>query len=162
MKKSTKTKTACDGARVELAHQEKKHALQLTLTKKNILAQALNMQLNTSMCPNKKNEQSSSHLCHLICERHSFVACATPFLHILNMAAAVWQLVNENDGACVIAVFNAVLHCHAILLLLFHELVVVTSLAITVVLQLMYWAQQSMWLNACCGGLVCEDCVCAP
>ena len=78
------------------------------------------------------------------------------------MAAAVWQLINENDGACVIAVLNAVLHCHATLLLLFHELVVVTSLAITVVLQLMYWAQQSMWLNACCGGLVCEDCGCAP
>ena len=52
----------------------------------------------------------------------------------------------------------AMLHC----CLLFHELVVVTSLAITVVLQLMYWAQQSMWLNACCGGLVCEDCGCAP
>jgi hypothetical protein len=30
MKKST---TACDGARVELAHQEQKHALQLTLKK---------------------------------------------------------------------------------------------------------------------------------
>ena len=120
------------------------------------------MQLSTSMCPNKKHEQSSSHLCHLICERHSFVARATPFLHILSMAAAVWQLVNENDGACVIAVFNAVLHCHAILLILSHELVVGTSLAINVVLKLMYWAQQSMWLNACCGGLVCEDCVCAP
>ena len=78
------------------------------------------------------------------------------------MAAAVWQLINENDGACVIAVLNAVLHCHAILLLLFHELVVVTSLATTVVLQLTHWAQQSMWLNACCGGLVCEDCGCAP
>ena len=129
---------------------------------KFILAKALNMQLNTRMCPNKKNEQSSSHLCHLISERHSFAACATPFLHILIMAAAVWQLINENDGACVIAVLNAVLHCHATLLLLFHELVVVTSLAITVVLQLMYWAQQSMWLNACCGGLVCEDCGCAP
>ena len=118
------------------------------------------MQLNTSMCPNKKNEQSSSHLCHLICERHRFVACATPFLHILNMAAAVWQLINENDGACAIAVLNAVLHCHAILLLLFHELVVGTSLAINVVLQLMYWAHG--YVNACCGGLVCEDCVCAP
>ena len=76
------------------------------------------------------------------------------------MAAAVWQLINENDGACVIAVLNAVLHCHAILLLLFHELVVGTSLAINVVLQLMCWAHE--YVNACCGGLVCEDCVCAP
>ena len=74
----------------------------------------------------------------------------------------IWQLINENDGACVIAVLNAVLQCHAILLLLFHVLVVATSLAIIVVLELMYWAQQSMWLNACCGGLVCEDCGCAP
>ena len=76
------------------------------------------------------------------------------------MAAAVWQLINENDGACVIAVLNAVLHCHAILLLLFHELVVVTSLAMPVVLQVVHWAHHS--LGVCCGGLVCEDCGCAP
>ena len=76
------------------------------------------------------------------------------------MAAAAWQLINENDGACVIAGLNAVLHCHAILLLLFHELVVAASLAITVVLQLVHWAHDN--LGACCGGLVCEDCGCAP
>ena len=133
----------------------------MTQTKKH-LSKGIEQAVEHKYVPKQKKEQSSSHLCHLVSERHSYVACATPFLHILNMAAAVWQLVNENDGACVIAVFNAVLHCHAILLLLFHELVVGTSLAINVVLQLMYWAQQSMWLNACCGGLVCEDCVCAP
>ena len=76
------------------------------------------------------------------------------------MAAAAWQVINENDGACVIAGLNAVLHCHAILLLLFHELVVFTRSAITVVLQLMHWAHDN--LGACCGGLVCEDCGCAP
>ena len=127
---------------------------------KFILAKALNMQLNTSMCPNTKNEQSSTHLCNLISERHNFVACATPFLQILFMAAAIWQLINENDGACVIAFLNAVLHCQAILLLLFHELVVATSFATTVVLQLMHWAHDN--LGACCGGLVYEECGCAP
>ena len=76
------------------------------------------------------------------------------------MAAAAWQLINEHDGACVIAVLNAVLHCHAILMLRFHELVVVTSSAISVVLQLMHWAHHN--LGACCGGLVCDVCGFAP
>ena len=75
------------------------------------------------------------------------------------MDAAVWEVINENDGACVIAGLNAVLHCHAILLFLFHEFVVVTRSAITVVLQV-NWAHDN--LGACCGVLVCEDCGCAP
>ena len=99
-------------------------------------------------------------MCHLTSERQNFVACATPFLHIVFMAAAVWQLINVNDGACVIAGLNAVLHCQAIFLFLFHELVVDTSSAMTVVLQLMHWAHDNF--GACCGGMVCEDCGCAP
>ena len=96
----------------------------------------------------------------LISGRLSFAAFVTPFIHILIMAAAIWQLINENYGACAIAALNAVLHSHAILLRLFHDLVVVTSLAITVVLQLMHWAHDDV--GACWGGLVCEDCGCAP
>ena len=102
-----------NSARVELAHQEKKTCPAIDSDKKKHLSKGIEHAVEHKYVPKQKNEQSSSHLCHLICERHSFVACATPFLHILNMAAAVWQLVNENDGACVIAVFNAVLHCHA-------------------------------------------------
>ena len=108
----------------------------------------------------KKDERSSSHPCHFVSEGYAFVACQTPFLHLQVMAAAIWQLINENDGACVIAVLNAVLHCLAIFLLLLHKLIIHTSLAILVVLQLMQWAHDN--LGACCGRPVCDECGCAP
>ena len=109
----------------------------------------------------QKNEQSSRHLCHLISEINDLPACVAPLLKILIMAAAAWQLINENHICCsMVAGLNAVLHCHAILLLLFYELIVVARLAIVVVLQLMHWAHDN--LGAVGGGLVCEDCGCAP
>ena len=108
----------------------------------------------------KKDERSSNHPCHLVSESYDFVAGATPFLHVQVMAAAIWQLINENDGACVIAVLDAVLHCLAIFLLLLQKLIIHTSFAIFVVLQLMQWAHDN--LGACCGRLVCEECGCAP
>ena len=112
------------------------------------------------MCA-KQNEQSSNHWCHLISEINGLAACVTPLLKILIMAAAAWQLINENDVAAAAwqLVFNALCHCQAILVLLLHELVVVTCLAVRAVLQQMHWAHEN--LGACCG-LVSEDRGCAP
>ena len=36
---------------------------------------------------------------HVVPQFHHLVAGSTPFLQILTMAAATWQLVNESDGA---------------------------------------------------------------
>ena len=91
----------------------------------------------------------------LISEVLDVVACVTPLLHILIMATAIWQLTNENDVACAIAGFNVFCHCQVILVLIQHELVVVTSLAIRAVIMQMHWAHE--YFSACCGGLVCED-----
>ena len=72
----------------------------------------------------------------------TFSAGATPLQQILIMDAAAWQIINEDDAAGVIAVLNVMLHCHAILLLLFHVPIVVTRLASPVVLQV-NWARAS-------------------
>ena len=75
------------------------------------------------------------------------------------MAAAAWQLINEDDRSCVVAVFNALSHGHIKLVLRLHEPVLLTSPAVRSVLLQMHWAHDN--IGACCG-LVCEDGLFAP
>ena len=78
---------------------------------------------------------------------------------LLTMAAAAWQLINVDDGACVVAVFNALSHGYSKFVLLLHEPVLLTIPAVRSVLLQMYWAHDN--IGACCG-LVCEDGLSAP